>query len=64
MASTITRLVTHPKKFKPKCNSSIKNEALQVLRWECEDPWKPRTNLKGSLAKTHGLTLKRPFKVS
>jgi hypothetical protein len=33
-------------KFKPKYNSSTKNEILQLLEWECGDPWKEIKNSK------------------
>jgi hypothetical protein len=49
MALTMPKLATHPKiKINSKCDSSSKDEALQVLNHECEDPWKHATNLKGS----------------
>jgi hypothetical protein len=49
-ALTVTKLVSYSKnKFMPKCDSSNKNEALQVWDWECECkvPWKGATNWKG-----------------
>jgi hypothetical protein len=49
-ALTMTKLVSYSEKMiMRKCDSSNKNEALQVLDWECEckDPWKGATNWKG-----------------
>jgi hypothetical protein len=42
------KLATHKKKFKPKYISSNKNEILQLLEWECHDPWKEIKNSKRS----------------
>ncbi len=38
MALTKTKLATHEKKFKSKCDSSNKNETFQVLEWKYESP--------------------------
>jgi hypothetical protein len=49
-ALTMTKLLSYSKKkFMPKSDSSNKNEAFQVLDWECEckDPRKGATNWKG-----------------
>jgi hypothetical protein len=35
----MTKLATHQNKFKTKCHSS-RNETLQVLECDCEDPLK------------------------
>jgi hypothetical protein len=66
-ALTMTKLVSYSeKKIMPKCDSSNKNETLQVLDWEseCKDPWKGGNIKKDFTTRTVGLAFKWVFKVS